>query len=527
MNYDAIAMELLRRRRCQESLLWFVLYYDLPGCPPAPKPPVEDVEMLGPEAFLPDHHAAMLTAAQQIIETHNGRLMVMAPPGSAKSSYMSVAVPAWCLGRYPGEPIILTSYASGLAERQSGRAQQLCREEDYKLLWDHSPVILKDSVKNWTMSGVGANVSSLFAAGLTAGITGARALGAIVDDPVAGREEADSPTMRQKTLDAYQDDLLTRLKPGGWLIFIMTRWHELDLAGQILPDDYKGESGIVRGKDGLDWMVLNIPAKAERADDPLGRPIGTYLWPEYMPVRHWKLFEEAEGREARRRWSSLYQQRPTPEGAGTFTREMFKLYTPDELPVHLNYMGAADFAVTKGGGDFTEISIWGMDANGYLWLVAGWSGQVSTDVSIEAMIDLARRYDVHVFLVEGGVIDAAVRPAINRAMRESKVFFDLRTVRSMADKVTKVQSFQARAAAGAVYFPKGNAWAEDCIEQAVALPSGRYDDKIDTCGLIGRAIDQLQNASIPAPPKPRGIKPFSIQWLEHSDEPEKPAVRYR
>lgn len=527
-----IARELLRRRRCQESLLWFVLYTDIPGCPPAQKPFVEDVELLGPEAFLPLHHAEMLAAAQRTIETPNGRLMVMAPPGSAKSSYMSVAVPAWAMGRYPGEPLILTSYASGLAERQSGRVQQLCKEEDYQLLWDHKPAILKDSVKNWTMSGVGMNVSSLFAAGLTAGITGSRALGAIVDDPVAGREEADSPTMRQKTLDAYQDDLLTRLKPGGWIIFIMTRWHELDLAGGILPDKYDGRSGLVRCKDRLTWTVLSIPAKAERADDPLGRPMGTYLWPEYFPAEHWKIFEEAEGREARRRWSSLYQQRPTPEGAGTFTREMFNWYSPAELPMHMTKMGASDYAVTKDGGDFTEHGVWGVDPGGNLWALDWWDGQKTTDVSVDAFLDLVKRHTVHYWYNEGGVIDKAVRPAINRQMREravkgEKVMTVVTSLPSMQDKVAKLQSFQARAAAGMVYLPKGKPWAEELVAQLVALPAGRYDDKADVAGLIGRALDKVPNASTPAPAKPRGIRPFTAEWLEWTDEEEKPAVRYR
>ena len=77
--------------------------------------------------------------------------------------------------------------------------------------------------------------------------------------------------MRQKTWDAYFDDLLTRKKPDAWEIGITTRWHEDDIAGRILPEGYAGESGFIDGRDGNRWYVVCIPAEAERADDVLGR----------------------------------------------------------------------------------------------------------------------------------------------------------------------------------------------------------------------------------------------------------------
>jgi predicted phage terminase large subunit-like protein len=527
-DFDNAAFELLRRRKCQQDLLWYALYTDIPGCPDAPKPPVGDVLLLGPEAFLPTHIAVILARAQEQMSKKFGRLLVMAPPGSAKSSYISVLCTSWAVGKWAGEPIILTSYGSDLAYKQSSRVQRICRTPEWASLWDEHPIVQKESVRDWDLS----NKASVFAAGIMAGLTGNRARGGIVDDPVAGREEADSPQIRQKTLDGYQDDFLTRLKPGAWILFIMTRWHELDLMGQILPDKYDGQSGPIQCKDGMEWYVLNIPAKAENTDDPLGRCPGEYLWTEYMTEDHWRLYEQAEGREAARRWSSLYQQRPTPVGAGLFTRDMFNWYTPDEKPLHLTYMGASDFAVTEGGGDYTEHGLWGIDPSGNLYATAWWSGQKTTDVSIDAFLDLVKGSGATYWFNEGGVIDKSVRPAINRRMREraqkgEKVFTVLQSLPSMQDKAAKLQAFQARAAAGMVYLPKGAPWAEDLVTQLCALPAGRYDDKADVAGLIGRALDKVPNAVKPPADRPRGIKPFTAEWLEWEDDAEKPSVRYR
>jgi hypothetical protein len=167
----------------------------------------------------------------------------------------------------------------------------------------------------------------MMAAGLLAGITGNRADGVIIDDPVANREQADSATIREKIYSEYIDTAMTRAKPGMWAIIIQTRWHEEDLAGAILPADYAGESGMLDCRDGQRWEVLCIPAEAEREDDVLGRKVGEFLWPEWFPKEHWSTWRDNP--RAARTWSALYQQRPAPFTGVHFNREMFKMYNPD------------------------------------------------------------------------------------------------------------------------------------------------------------------------------------------------------
>lgn len=524
--HDA-AIELLKRRRSQTSLHSFALNVDIPGAPMPALCPDED--LLGPaHTLMAGHHAVMLDHIERTMNTPYGRLMIFAPPGSAKSSYASVVAPAWDMAR-PLPPhrsgdgrIILASYADKIARKQSRRCQAICKSERYKTLWDEPVTVDREATDDWSLS----NGSEFMAAGIMGGITGNRAHGVIIDDPVAGREEADSEQIRQKTLDGYQDDVTTRFLPGAYVILIMTRWHELDLAGQLLPEGYDGRSGFVRCSDGLDWYVLNIPAKAERADDPLGRSPGEYLWTEWFPPRHWQTIEQAQAREARRTWSSLYQQRPTPEGGGDFRRGMFNWYTPGEEPMSLNLYGASDYAVTEKAGDFTEHGVAGLDSDNNLWFLDWWSGQVETDKGIEAFLDLVARHKPLLWVNEGGVIDKSVRPAINRRMRERAVYVDLRTLSSIKDKRAKCRSFGARAGAGSIWLPKGQVWAQELVEQLVAMPAGRYDDKADVAGLLGRMIDKFVDARPPPDKRPRGVKPFTGAWLEW-EPPKNDEVCYR
>lgn len=521
LDKDALRREIKRRLRCRNSLHSFALNIDIPTAPMEALCPDED--LLGPaRGLMAAHHAAILDVAQETMNTPFGRAIIMLPPGSAKSLYIDVVAASWEMGRKPGSRIMLTSYASKLAERQSRRAQMVCNSDKYQMLWDEAPKIDRDAAGDWDMT----NKSNMLAMGLTAGLTGNRATGAIIDDPVAGREEADSEVARQNTLDSYQDDLLSRLTPGAWLILIMTRWNEQDLAGSILPEDYKGQSGKIVCRDGMTWNVLNIPAKAEQVDDPLGRKLGEYLWPEYMPVQHWQQFEFSQGREAQRAWASLYQQRPSPQGDGRFTEENIIYYKPGTHPPILAPIGAGDYAVTEKRNDFTELGVFGVDPEGVLWELDWWSKQCDTGESTERTLDLVKKWKLPMWFNEGGVIDKAMGPLLNLRMRQRKIYTDRRAMPSMQDKIAKCSAFQSLCAAGMVRF-RDNANSRRVVAQLLALPAGRYDDAADVCGLIGRAIDQFPLARVPQrQSRKEGIKPFSAAWLEWKGESDQ-KVRYR
>jgi hypothetical protein len=180
------------------------------------------------------------------------------------------------------------------------------------------------AIDDWSLT----NGSSFMAAGMLAGITGNRCDLLILDDPVANREQADSATMREKIYSEYIDTAMTRAKPWMSVILIMTRWHEDDLVGSILPENYEGESGLIHCRDGQVWDVLCIPAECEREDDVLGRKIGDFLWPEFWPKEHWTMWRDNP--RAARTWAALFQQRPAPFTGIHFSQSMFKRYDLDK-----------------------------------------------------------------------------------------------------------------------------------------------------------------------------------------------------
>ena len=105
----------------------------------------------------------------------------------------------------------------------------------------------------------------------------------------------------------FRSELVTRLKPGGRIALVMTRWHTDDLAGRLI------EQG--------GWRVLRLPALAE-GRDALGRAEGEALWPE------WESREELVAKRdmlGDRQFAASFQQAPFPEGGAIFDVRQFGL----------------------------------------------------------------------------------------------------------------------------------------------------------------------------------------------------------
>jgi predicted phage terminase large subunit-like protein len=337
------------------------------------------------------------------------------------------------------------------------------------------------------------------AGGLLGAMTGNRADGLIIDDPVAGRDEAESEVIRGKTNDAYLDDARTRLKPGGWRALIQTRWQEEDLAGTILPENWSGESGPILCRDGHVWEVICLPAEADRADDPLGRKLGEGLWPEWFKPGHWDEFKSSP-----RSWLSLYQQKPTAEQGSFFKREWVRYY--DELPDSLSQYISGDFAVSADQGDFTDLGNWGVDEKGDCYFLDSWYGQASADAWINALLAKVKAHEPLWFVGESGVIRKAVEPFLMKAMEEQRTYVACEWLPSSGDKPAMARSFQAMMSAGKVRWPRTKD-AERIISQLMKFPSGKYDDAVDMCSLFGRFIDRTWRA-VPKPkPKVVNLEP--------------------
>ena len=201
------------------------------------------------------------------------------------------------------------------------------------------------------------------------------------------------------------------------------------------------------------------------------------------------------------------------------------------LPKSLRIYGASDYAVMeprhgKKEPDFTQHFVMGLDNKGDMWFVDNWGGQVETDKGIAQFIRLVSLWKPIRWFNEGGLIDKAIGPSIRSAMMHAQKFVAIESLPSLDDKAVKLQAFHARATAGTVHFPIKRRWADDCIEQLVKFPGGRWDDMADCCGLLGRGVDLMMDARVPSTESRPLLIPFTERWLEYNDRNKEPTVRY-
>jgi predicted phage terminase large subunit-like protein len=429
------------------------------------------------QGFVPAAHHRLLIEHLEAVERGDiMALMVCMPPGAAKSIYCSIIFPAWFLGRHPEAALLAASNNHDLAASFGLRARNLFKSAEHQAVF---PVPMSpDSQASGSWATVDGGV--YYAAGVGSAIAGRRADLGLIDDPVKSREEADSDRIREKQWQWYLNDFLPRLKPGARRVCISTRWHEDDLAGRILLAEER------------DWTLLKLPMIAGNAD-PLGRAPGERLWPDWFTD---EMVERA--RRDVRVWNALYQQEPTGEDGDYFKREWFRVLEAEDKPGQLDYYGASDYAVTEGGGDWTEHGIFGIDAWANIHIVDWWRGQTSPDEWIEAQADLIHRYKPQCWFGEAGVIRRSIEPFLMRRLEERRAFCRIEWLPSIADKATRCRPFQALAASGKVYVPYLAAWKADVLGQLLRFPAGMHDDVVDVCSLIGRGLEHMDAPDIAA-----------------------------
>ena len=417
------------------------------------------------------HHRLILNRLEAIANNHIDRLALFLPPGSAKSTYGSIVFPSWVLQRIRGCKIIAASHTTELAERFGRRVRNLVVEHaevlDLKVSGDSS------AAGRWSTE----SDCEYYAAGVDTGIAGFRADLALIDDPVRSRQDADSQLLRDRHWDWYKSDLIPRLRPGGRIVLIMTRWHEDDLAARILAEP------------GSRWEVISIPAEAEE-NDPLGRMPGEMLWGD-DDYGYADVMRTAKATQPARNWSALYQQHPTPDEGNYFNRNWLVPYDRAPPLERMRVYGGSDYAVTADGGDFTVHITIGVDPSGEMYLLDVWRGQTTSDKWIEAFCDLVRRWKPLYWAEEQGQIKASLGPFIDMRMRARSAY----TVREMfptrADKATRARSMQARMSLDKLHVPVHAPWYAAFENELLSFPAGKHDDQVDAIGLIGQLLDKV------------------------------------
>lgn len=395
------------------------------------------------------------------------RLIWSMPPQEGKSQRVSRYFPLWMLLRNPDLRIVIASYELGVARRWSRDIRN-----DLKA---HPELGLKvrddtSAAHEWQLKGF---TGGIYAVGMGGSLTGRPSDVLIIDDPVKGRAEADSETYCEAAWSWWTETARTRLAPTAPVVLIMTRWSDNDLAGRLQEFDQDNQ-----------WRVINVPAKCDTDDDPLGREHGEYLESARgRTIPQWQQIEKDVGA---RGWNALYQGRPAPAEGAMLKRAWWRF---DRAPCSYK---KPDGSMWAHGFD-TVLQSWDMafrDTDGSDYVV----GQVWGRRGIEAhLLDQVRDRLDFPATCQALMTLSAKWPQASLKLVEAKANGDAviaqlrKTVGGMVPVEPK-ESKQARVAAVSPFVEAGNVylpdpmrspWVASLIDEAVSFPTGKHDDQVD------------------------------------------------
>lgn len=423
------------------------------------------------------HHELICHEIDALLNDEFDELIILAPPGSAKSHYTSIALPAYFLGKYPKQHILTASYSTELAEKWGRRVRNTLDTPKFAALFGTTLSTDSTSAGRWATAQGG----ELYAAGVGSGILGFRADLAVIDDPISGFEEAQSLTRLSKIHGWYETDLVTRLKPKAKLVLICQRLARNDLAGYLIDRNIANPTRRQR--------VLKLQMEAG-ADDPLGREPGERLWPEWFTA---EMVTDAKRDDYK--WRTLYQQEP-PSDTGAWVSPS-EIRVVDIVPANLTRYLLTDLALSVNKGDFSVHMVVGVSDKHDIYIEDVWRDRVSIEVTVDKHLQLVQTYSPSESLIDDDNAAKVYVQLLARLARERGVSVPWKMLPMRGqDKETRAAPLRGWFKRGKVLL-KAADWNKWLTNELLAFPNAMgqgVDDGVDAMTLIGRRL-----ATIAAP----------------------------
>lgn len=286
-----------------------------------------------------------------------------------------------------------------------------------------------------------------------------------IDDPYRNREDADSPTMREKIEYRFRADIMSRRQAQSMVVVLHSRWNVDDLIGKLK----RGEFG------------KNVKILSKR--DPAIKEDGTSLFPELRPIEFLQEQREVLGEYD---FNALYMQEPILKGGNIIKSEWFNKYI--NLPERFDYvyMTIDSAFSTKTSADDSVIMCVGMYKKD-LYIIDCWFGKWDFITLKEKTKDMYNKYkekysNFSTIYIESKASGQSliqefqfqglpVEPIEPKVERENK--------QMTADKYTRLMEVLSDIKNGYVYIPQADTQWKDAFLSECMQFTGVKDTKDD------------------------------------------------
>jgi predicted phage terminase large subunit-like protein len=440
-------------------------------------------------------------------------VVVVAPPGYAKTTWFSQAFPAWEVGRRGGDVRIgLISNTASQAYQLSKGVQDLIEgERRWQLAYPNvRPNVRRGwRMSDWYVTGTPAGPNpTLLAAGINGPILGKRFDTIILDDPTTQKEARSETTMTDQK--AWVKNTLLRRFPAGhgppdWkgserMVVVLTRWSVKDLVPTLVQDhDFKlvqmpalgywdrtAECPNCERERYADLYALFHPCEHCGTSEPPRITIGRApLWPEAESYEQLVAEEEAD---------SIIFELVKQGNAEVLSGETFSgaQYQYGPLPPPSRFEQTVSFVDTAGGkdrkkGDYTAIANLGRVSESEVWVRSIRRDRLTAPEQLQAVKDHYELWKPEVVCVEAKNEGVAL---FQNLVAQTRI--PCRMVEVTDDKEWRAIPLANGFEAGYIWLPDGAKWLTPFQAELEAFPEGDHDDMVDA---VSGAYSELDKTS--------------------------------
>lgn len=436
--------------------------------------------------------------ASVLMDDSLGHTCIVAPPGHAKTNVVGIYYPCWWLGNDVNRKLLYIGNTADAANRQSLAVRDtIIHNPRYRAFF---PDAMPNRDKGWSTSqwflkrpNVEDKDPTFTAAGVYGDVLGRRCDKLILDD-VMDEENAATAYQREKLANWVATTAMSRIKPGGRCITILTRWHEEDIA------DWCRKSGFTMVhmpalSDGPEvYCTISRYNEQTQRDDVLQRVLvhenGPALWHDY--------FTEAELARRRTilgptRFAQMYQGYPVPAGGSVFQEAWWREW--NVLPPITLKIQTWDTAFQqKQTADYSVCQTWGLGVDSRFYLLDQWRKRVDFPTLKDQAYLLYERHRPSQVIVEERASGQALIQELQQARDGRPAVPVIAYKDGNKDKVSRAHAVTGYFESGLVQIPaylnEGFGWVADFRSEMQTFPAGAHDDQVDAAVM---AVSRLAN----------------------------------
>ncbi len=415
---------------------------------------------------------------QFYVDYLNGKrpvLIINTPPQHGKSWCVADFV-TWLCGLDPSLRVIYASFSERLGIRCNLSNQRTFDTQKYKnifpeFLFSNKNVVsgsaqLKrnSSFVEFTTQGNDIECGYFRNTTVMGAITGETIDIGIIDDPVKGRAEAESPVISQRIWEWWEDDFSTRFSDKAGLIGIQTRWTTHDWTARMQENNPNAKI--------INYQAISTKDEKNRKDNQA-------LFPELKSL---SFLENMKATRSPQAWESIFQGNPTISGGNLFKDDWWEWYSVLP-PIKYKFITADTAQKTKVKNDWTVFQCWGVGVDGRLYLIDKFRKKMQAPSLRKEAEIFYRKHDLPKENVNDPILrgmyieDKSSGTGLIQELK--KIGLKIVEVQRSTDKNLRANDGSVFVRAGRVCLSTQIVGIDNLTKEAREFPASQFDDDLD------------------------------------------------